>query len=62
MYRYDSDRAKRILLSVFLFLLVVSGLCFPVHADDETVRVGYYENEVFEEGASEGAIKKGYAY
>ncbi len=28
----------------------------------KTVRVGYYENEVFEEGAAEGAVKKGYAY
>ena len=30
--------------------------------DEETVRVGYYENEVFEEGAREGAVKTGYAY
>lgn len=28
----------------------------------ETVRVGYYENEIFQEGASKDAIKKGYAY
>ncbi len=27
-----------------------------------TVRVGYYENEVFQEGAREGAVKTGYAY
>ena len=27
-----------------------------------TVRVGYYENEVFQEGAHEGAVKTGYAY
>ena len=27
-----------------------------------TVRVGYYENEVFEEGAEDGAVKTGYAY
>ncbi len=26
------------------------------------VRVGYYENEVFEEGARDGAVKSGYAY
>ena len=30
--------------------------------DEETVRVGYYENEVFQEGAKEGAVKTGYAY
>ncbi len=28
----------------------------------QTVRVGYYENEVFEEGAREDAVKTGYAY
>ena len=31
-------------------------------ADKNVIRVGYYQNEVFEDGASEGAIKKGYAY
>ena len=37
---------------------------FPVFATAETktVRVGYYENEVFQEGAREGAVKTGYAY
>lgn len=34
-----------------------------VRADDKKpVRVGYYENEVFQEGAKEGAVKTGYAY
>ena len=27
-----------------------------------TVRVGYYENEVFQEGAQDGLVKTGYAY
>ena len=30
--------------------------------DTKPVRVGYYENEVFQEGAKEGAVKTGYAY
>jgi signal transduction histidine kinase/DNA-binding response OmpR family regulator len=30
--------------------------------DKKPVRVGYYENEVFQEGAKEGAVKTGYAY
>ena len=30
--------------------------------EHDTVRVGYYENEVFQEGAREGAMKTGYAY
>ena len=34
-----------------------------VRADDtKPVRVGYYENEIFQEGAEEGAVKTGYAY
>ena len=35
---------------------------FAAQGSTETVRVGYYENEVFEEGAREGAVKTGYAY
>ncbi len=41
-------------------------ICLPTvtYADqkNEKVRVGYYENEVFQEGAGEGEIKSGYAY
>ena len=47
-------------------LLVCIAFPCPVRAeaaqDGETVRVGYYENEVFQEGAQEGAVKTGYAY
>ncbi|WP_051688720.1 response regulator [Butyrivibrio sp. AE2032] len=28
----------------------------------ENVKVGYFENEIFQEGAEEGAVRKGYAY
>ncbi|MBR2682565.1 MAG: transporter substrate-binding domain-containing protein, partial [Atopobiaceae bacterium] len=46
---------------VLLMCALLSTLAF---ADDDhkTVRVGYYKNEVFQEGASEGAVKTGYAY
>ena len=47
-------------------LLVCIAFPCPVRAEaaqeGETVRVGYYENEVFQEGAQEGAVKTGYAY
>ncbi len=53
---------------VFLSLIIFLSV-FPVKSHAETsssepkvIRVGYYENEIFEEGASEGNIKKGYAY
>ncbi len=51
----------------FLCMVTFMTILFSaaVHAKDDdrgTVRVGYYENEVFEEGAQEGAVKTGYAY
>ena len=41
---------------------VFSCVAYAEEEEAKTVRVGYYENEVFEEGASEGAVKTGYAY
>ncbi len=53
-----------IVAAICLFMTVV--LVMPVKAGaqvhTETVRVGYYENEVFQEGAKEGSVKTGYAY
>lgn len=49
------------LLSVFLFIAINNN----AYADEESgkvVKVGYYENENFQEGASAGAVKSGYAY
>lgn len=51
----------------FLFLIIsIGSFCMPLKAyaasETKIVRVGYYENEVFEEGASDGSIKAGYAY
>ena len=50
-----------------IFLMLIFTLQFLTavayaESDAETVRVGYYENEVFQEGAEEGAVKTGYAY
>ena len=46
-----------------VFLAFVFVLPIDVHArETDTVKVGYYENEVFQEGAREGIIKSGYAY
>ena len=46
-----------------VFLAVVFILPFGIlAAERDTVKVGYYENEVFQEGAREGAMKAGYAY
>ena len=48
------------------FVLMLSAAFLPDAAaagtGPELVRVGYYENEVFQEGAKEGEVKNGYAY
>ena len=52
--------------AAWLCLLLLCALLFPAGGSAETntaaLRVGYYENEVFQEGASPEAIKTGYAY
>lgn len=59
-------RAKKY-IAVTLGMAALLCICFlsSVYAKDaesETVRVGYYENEVFQEGAGENLVKTGYAY
>ena len=54
------------LTALLCLLLCLTGL-LPAGASKiaektEPIRVGYYENEVFQEGAENGAVKKGYAY
>ena len=55
----------RFLMGVLIAACLIFSLAVPVpsHAEStKTVRVGYYENEIFQEGAQEGAVKTGYAY
>ena len=55
---------QRVILFICVIVFVI--IAFPVtsYADEEIekVRVGYYENEIFQEGAEEGEVKNGYAY
>ena len=44
------------LLFSFSYIIPAQG------ANTKTIKVGYYENEVFQEGAAQGAVKTGYAY
>lgn len=46
---------------ICFFCLVIAGQALAAEAP-VTVRVGYYENEIFQEGAQEDAVKTGYAY
>ncbi len=56
-----NDAMRHKFLPIFVFFLIVS-VCTAFAADTGVVKVGYYENEVFQEGAREGAVKTGYAY
>ena len=57
-------KAKYAILALCAALALVLTLPAGGFAQEESdpVRVGYYENEVFQEGASPDAIKTGYAY
>ncbi len=54
----------RLVLFICTVMLIIVSLPYTVSADTDphVVRVGYYENEVFQEGAQEGVVKSGYAY
>ena len=63
------DRLKKIsavLSALFCFTALIAAMP-PAEAaaasyGSREIRVGYYENEVFQEGAQEGSVKNGYAY
>ena len=67
MKTISNKRIFRAVLSVLICLTLVfscatTGLAEKEKEKPSLVRVGYYENEVFEEGAHENTVKKGYAY
>ena len=52
-------------LLLWLCAMMLAVIILPADGSAEaadTVRVGYYENEVFQEGASPDAVKTGYSY
>ena len=62
--RAGSVTGRRLLafLCAFVFFLAAVPRAALAEFPESIVKVGYYENEVFQEGAEEGAIKTGYAY
>ena len=68
--RIKKNQKKRILpvlSAVIICLLAGLWMIQPDFAraaqtDEDPVLIGYYENEVFQEGAKAGEVKKGYAY
>lgn len=62
--RHLNDFVKYIIftfLIVFLFVFF-KGSVLAEETNAKIVKVGYYENENFQEGGYEGAVKSGYAY
>lgn len=53
-------RPRVLLLSAFI--LVMAAFLQAEEPYNEWITVGYYENEIFQEGAKPGAYKSGYAY
>ncbi len=47
---------------IFMAPFVMKTTASAEDSNPKLVRVGYYENEVFQEGAEKGAVKTGYAY
>ena len=63
------DRVYTVFRKIFALICALLTAVYILPADftaqdavDNVVRVGYYENELFEEGARDGAVKSGYAY
>ncbi len=55
------QKIRAILGIISLTVLFIPETITPA-SDNKPVRVGYYENEVFQEGAQPGKVKTGYAY
>lgn len=62
--RKTVEKRKYIVLAFLVTFLFIVFKCnaFADETDEKVVKVGYYENENFQEGASKGAVKSGYAY
>lgn len=57
------SRFKALVVMISIIMLVMMLMPVTVNSSEhDIVRVGYYEQEVFQEGASEGEVKTGYAY
>ena len=56
---------RRFLMAAAILLTLLCRAVLPINcalAESAAVRVGYYENEVFQEGARPDAVRTGYAY
>ncbi|SDX66191.1 Signal transduction histidine kinase [Ruminococcaceae bacterium YAD3003] len=61
------NKSKTAAFTAIICVAVLISALFPVNVNaagpsGDIVRVGYYEQEVFQEGAADGTVKTGYAY
>ena len=61
MTHFWSTILKKRICCLLAALFLIS-FCFANQNTDSAIKVGYYENEVFQEGGAPGAVKTGYAY
>ncbi len=57
---------NKAIAALIIILTIIMTFAVPIRVSAQeqpkTIRVGYYENEVFQEGAKDGIVKSGYAY
>lgn len=59
---YENSKYFLFAFLIAFLSVVFNSNVFAGETNSKVVKVGYYENENFQEGASEGAVKSGYAY
>lgn len=59
---YENSKYFLFAFLIAFLSVVFNSNVFAGETNGKVVKVGYYENENFQEGASEGAVKSGYSY
>ena len=62
MWKQTAVRCMAAICAFIVLSMLMPAEAFAADSTARTVRIGYYENEVFQEGAAEDAVKTGYAY
>ena len=68
--RRISGNVRRLISYLLIMTLVIILMPFTSYAEEnsedkeeqKTVKVGYFQNDIFQEGAEEGQVRTGYAY
>ena len=60
--KFNIKRMTAGVLTALISISMFSTVAYADEAEQKKVKVGYFENEIFQEGAGEGQVKTGYAY